>query len=311
MLQLADRPGVDWQAIALAHDKWDYKQEGLTSEAALMIAIAVAVVSGGVGASLVSATTTVGTAVANAGFVALASQAAVTLINKGQSRPNSQRSGSDGTIRNVATAMLTAGAQNALAGSISVPNADGKLLSHWRRSQRANPTWSRRSARTSSTMPPAQWSTPQSTIGDLGDKLAVQAITTSVIDAAGASAANSVGDLEGFGNRMGHLFVGSALGAAKGGDCCAGAIGGWPANWRPKRFGGNREPVSATQASKTVDVARLFGVLRPPWWGRCAGWRKRCWECGAEQLAEPSSPFTVGLVREGALRRGISRLRQR
>ena len=109
MLQLADRPGVDWQAVALAHDKWDYKQEGLTSEAALMIAIAVAVVSGGTGASLVSATTTVGTAVANAGFVALASQAAVTLINnKGNLGQTLSDLGSDETIRNVATAMLTA-----------------------------------------------------------------------------------------------------------------------------------------------------------------------------------------------------------
>jgi filamentous hemagglutinin len=259
MLQLADRPGVDWQAVALAHDKWDYKQEGLTSEAALMIAIAVAVVSGGTGASLVSATTTVGTAVANAGFVALASQAAVTLINnKGNLGQTLSDLGSDETIRNVATAMLTAGALNALAGSISVPNADGKLVTLAEVSGKSDLV-----AQIGKNVINNATSAVIDTAingGDLGDKLA-HVITTSVIDAAGASAANSVGDLEGFSNRMGHLVVGCALGAAKGGDCGAGAIGGLAGELAAEWFGGDREPVSATQASKTVDVARLFGAL--------------------------------------------------
>jgi hypothetical protein len=69
MLQLADRPGWTGEAIALAHDKWDYKQEGLTAEAALIIAIAVSIVTAGaasgVGATLAaSVNTAVGSAAA-------------------------------------------------------------------------------------------------------------------------------------------------------------------------------------------------------------------------------------------------------
>ncbi|WP_367113283.1 DUF637 domain-containing protein [Zoogloea sp.] len=178
--------------------------------------------------------------------------------NKGNLGQTLSDLGSDETIRNVATAMLTAGALNALAGSISVPNADGKLVTLAEVSGKSDLV-----AQIGKNIINNATSAVIDTAvngGDLGDKLA-QAITTSVIDAAGASAANSVGDLEGFSNRMGHLVVGCALGAAKGGDCGAGAIGGLAGELAAEWFGGNREPVSATQASKTVDVARLFGAL--------------------------------------------------
>jgi adhesin HecA-like repeat protein len=267
MLQLADRPGVDWKAVALAHDKWDYKQEGLTAEAALMIAIVVSIVMPvGAGAGLASFAT--GTSVAagatsaivlQAGIVALTTQATVTLINnKGNLGKTLSDLGRDETIRNVASAMVTAGALNALAGSISVPNADGTFTPLAQVSGRSDLV-----AQIGKNVINNTASAVIDTAingGDLGDKLA-QAITTSVIDAAGASAANSVGDLEGFGNRMGHLVVGCALGAAKGGDCGSGAIGGLAGELAAEWYGGNREPVSATQASKTVDVARLFGAL--------------------------------------------------
>jgi len=259
MLQLADRPGVDWKAVALAHDKWDYQQEGLTAEAALMIAIAVAIVSGGTGASLVGATSTMGIAVANAGFIALTSQAAITLINnKGNLGKTLSDLGREETLRSVATAMVTAGALSALAGSISVPSADGSFT------PLANVSGSSDLVAQigKNVINNAASAVIDTAIngGDLGDKLG-RAITTGVIDAAGASAANSVGDLSGFSNRMGHLVVGCALGAAKGGDCGAGAIGGLAGELAAEWYGGNREPVSATQASKTVDVARLFGAL--------------------------------------------------
>ena len=259
MLQLADHPGVDWKAVALAHDKWDYKQEGLTAEAALIIAIAVAAVSGGAGASLVGATSTMGIAVANAGFVALTSQAAITLINnKGNLGKTLSDLGREETLRSVATAMVTAGALSALAGIISVPNADGNLVTLAEISGKSDLV-----AQIGKNVINNTASAVIDTAingGDLGDKLA-HAITTSVIDAAGASAANSVGDLTGFSNRMGHLVVGCAMGAAKGGDCGSGAIGGLAGELAAEWYGGDREPISAAQASKTVDVARLFGAL--------------------------------------------------
>lgn len=266
MLQLADRPGVDWQAVALAHDKWDYKQEGLTAEAAVMIAIAISFVMPGAGAGLASFAT--GTTVAagatsaivlQAGIVALTTQATVTLINnKGDLGRTLSDLGRDETIRNVAAAMVTAGALNALAGSISVPNADGTFTPL----AQVSGTSDLVAQIGKNVINNAASALIDTAIngGDLGDKLA-HAITTSVIDAAGASAANSVGDVEGFSNRLGHLVVGCALGAAKGGDCGSGAVGGLAGELAAEWYGGNREPVSATQASKTVDVARLFGAL--------------------------------------------------
>ncbi|MCK6394605.1 MAG: DUF637 domain-containing protein [Zoogloea sp.] len=266
MLQLADRPDVDWKAVALAHDKWDYQQEGLTAEAALMIAIAVSIVTAGSGAALASfatgttvATSATSAIILQAGIVALTTQATVTLINnKGNLGKTLSDLGRDETIRNVATAMLTAGALNALAGSISVPNADGNLVTLAEISGKSDLV-----AQIGKNVINNTASAVIDTAingGDLGDKLG-RAITTGVIDAAGASAANSVGDLTGFSNRMGHLVVGCAMGAAKGGDCGSGAIGGLAGELAAEWYGGDREPVSATQASKTVDVARLFGAL--------------------------------------------------
>ena len=47
--ELTQRNDVDWQRVKLAHDKWDFKQEGLTPAGAALIGFAVAMATGGVG----------------------------------------------------------------------------------------------------------------------------------------------------------------------------------------------------------------------------------------------------------------------
>ena len=53
--ELAQRDDVDWQSIALAQERWDYKHAGLTQAGAAIVAIAVVALTWGAGASLIGA----------------------------------------------------------------------------------------------------------------------------------------------------------------------------------------------------------------------------------------------------------------
>lgn len=106
---------INWVQVQLIQEHFKFEQEGLTPGAAALIAIAIAVASGGAGtgasASLVAA---------HAAGVALQTQAVITLINnKGDISKTLKDMASSDTIRNMATAALTAGvgAKLNLAGS--------------------------------------------------------------------------------------------------------------------------------------------------------------------------------------------------
>jgi hypothetical protein len=110
--QLAQRPDIDWQGIATAHRDWDYKGQGLTQEGAIVLTAVVAILTYGSGAELVGAAAdaAVTTAVANAGFTALATTTAVSLANNGGDLGKTLGDlGSSDTVKNVVSAMLTAG----------------------------------------------------------------------------------------------------------------------------------------------------------------------------------------------------------
>lgn len=275
LLQLADRPDVDWQQVALAHEKWEYQHSGLTAEAALVIAIVVAIVMpAGAGASLLNAsglaagtvttasgaivTTTLGAA-ANAGLIALTSQAITSFINnKGDLGQTLSDLGSEQSVRSLVTTMLTAGALNALAGQISFTNADGTLTKLSEISAKSDFVAQLGKNAINNTVSALIDTSING--GDLGDKIG-RGLFLGVVDAAGASAANWVGDLDGFSNKVGHLIVGCAMGAAKSGDCASGAVGGLVGELVAEWYGGSRDPLNATQASDTVNIARLFGAL--------------------------------------------------
>ncbi|KAB2963882.1 DUF637 domain-containing protein [Zoogloea sp.] len=259
LLQLADRPDVDWQQVALAHEKWDYQHSGLTAEAALVIVIVVAVLTQGAGASLTGATSTTGVALANAGFSFLASQATLSLINnKGDLGQTLSDLGSEQSVRSLVTTMLTAGALNTLAGQISFTNADGTLTKLSEISAKSDCVAQLGKNAINNTLSALIDTSING--GDLGDKIG-RGLFLGAVDAAGASAANWVGDLDGFSNKVGHLIVGCAMGAAKSGDCASGAVGGLVGELVAEWYGGSRAPVNATEASKTVNIARLFGAL--------------------------------------------------
>jgi filamentous hemagglutinin len=80
--ELAARTDVNWQPVKLAHDQWNFQQEGLTPAGAALVAVAVAwAMPVGAGANLVGAKGAATSAMANAAFASLAAQASITLIN--------------------------------------------------------------------------------------------------------------------------------------------------------------------------------------------------------------------------------------
>ncbi|RMX07832.1 filamentous hemagglutinin N-terminal domain-containing protein [Corticibacter populi] len=119
--ELTKRSDVDWQSVKLAYDQWSYKQEGLTPAGAALLAVAVAVVTNGVGSDLVGASGQLGSAMADAAFSSLAAQASITLVNnKGNLGKTLQALASSDTVRATIAAMLTAGVLEKIGGLDSI-----------------------------------------------------------------------------------------------------------------------------------------------------------------------------------------------
>lgn len=108
-------PGVDWNAIALAHEEWYEKNTSLSPAFAAVVAIAVAVATGGAGAaaaSAIGATGTAGTIVA-AGVSSFISQATMAVANgavNGDIGGALEGLASSDTLKSLAVSMVTAGA---------------------------------------------------------------------------------------------------------------------------------------------------------------------------------------------------------
>ena len=127
---LANNPNVKWDQVALAHEKWSYDQGGLTGAGAALLTIVVTYFTAGMGTAAVGGTaatatsaatvmgsTTLATAV-NAGFSALASQAAVAMVNnKGDIGKTLEQLGKEESIKGLLTTMVTAGALDKLNAS--------------------------------------------------------------------------------------------------------------------------------------------------------------------------------------------------
>jgi large exoprotein involved in heme utilization and adhesion len=108
--ELAARSDVNWQPVKLAHDKWDYKQEGLTPAGAALVAVAVAWAMGPGGAGIISNATTTAGMMGSAALASLGSQAAISLINnKGDVGKTLKELGNSHTVKNMIIAAGVAG----------------------------------------------------------------------------------------------------------------------------------------------------------------------------------------------------------
>jgi filamentous hemagglutinin family protein len=135
---LAARKDVNWQAVKLANDQWNYSQSGLTPAGAALIGLAVAMATGGTGASLIGTTGTVSTAAANAAFTSLAAQASITLINnKGDIGKTLKEMGTSQTVKSMVIAAGVAGVTTYTAnwGRTLTPNGNSIVTDWAQRSQ--------------------------------------------------------------------------------------------------------------------------------------------------------------------------------
>ena len=141
MADLQIRNDVEWNAVKVKFDQWNYKAEGLTQGAAALIALAVTIATQGAASGLAGAITgataagaqatlaqVVLTKALSAGMTSLASKAAVSLVNnKGDIGKVLKELGSSASIKSLITTMLTAQTKSEPASSVMLeitPNHD-------------------------------------------------------------------------------------------------------------------------------------------------------------------------------------------
>lgn len=150
---LVSRKDVNWEAVKLAQENWDYKSQGLTGAGAALIVIIVTIVtmgtgtaaaagaaggaaaSGttvGLGASMIGAagvtTTAAGVivpstlgAMANAAVTSMLTQATISTINNGGDLGKTLKDlGSSDSIKNLASSVVTAGLLNGVATNLNI-----------------------------------------------------------------------------------------------------------------------------------------------------------------------------------------------
>nr|WP_151766126.1 DUF637 domain-containing protein [Acinetobacter colistiniresistens] len=156
---LIARKDVNWEAVKLAQESWDYKSQGLTGAGAALIVIIVTIVtmgSGtaaaagaaggaaggttvGLGASMIGAagvtTTAAGVivpstlgAMANAAVTSLLTQASISTINNGGDLGKTLKElGNNNSIKNLATSVVTAGLLSQVSTALNL-KPDSSLL---------------------------------------------------------------------------------------------------------------------------------------------------------------------------------------
>jgi len=255
--QLKARSDVNWQGLSEAHDQWDYKAQGLGPGAAILISLAVMVATGGAGSAAVleagstalstsaAATAAVGTtaaastaaaaAAAQTAFTSALSQMAFeTLVS--QAITSGFNNGGDigailkdlasmDTVKSLATNILTQGVTSAALGKLGVAGKDLNIIQKVQKG-----------------LAKATISASINTVvngGKLSENLK-SSVLTAAISLVGSEAANAIklavvdANLDPTNSQavikvtqlVAHAALGCGLGAASGGDCSSGAIGG-------------------------------------------------------------------------------------
>lgn len=120
--QVRTMPGVQMEAVQEAYEQWDYSQQSLSPIASSIIAIALAVATGGMGAAALGAAQGTATAaMANAAFSTLVSQATISTINNGGNLGAVLKElGSSASVKQLPTSVATAGALQGLDQAMGV-----------------------------------------------------------------------------------------------------------------------------------------------------------------------------------------------
>ena len=273
---LASQPGQAWigQLAQQAHDHpdqvrlnevnaamqhWDYAHEGLTGEAAAVIAIIVTCVTYGSASEAAAGIAGEGTATAAAltvGMTTLASQATVSLINnKGDVGKTLDDMGKSENIKALVLAMVTAGVLKGLNTNLGIDKVNAKSL--FTDQLQKNLIDNAASAVLDHAI----------NGGDLTRQLE-QSLKNAFIDTGSAQSANKIGDLyddktlDAFTHQLAHAIAGCAAGAAKANDCSSGALGAVVGELSAELYGGNRtNPDQPGVQTDTVNFARMMAGI--------------------------------------------------
>ncbi|KQU90987.1 hypothetical protein ASC78_18525 [Variovorax sp. Root318D1] len=225
---------INWEGVPLEQRRWAEQQGSLTEAGGAVVAIVATVMTWGAASSIgtvagsaVGGGTTgavVGAAVA-AGVSSIAAQAAVGLINhNGNIGAVLEDLASSRGIKNIATAMVTAGALQGLNTALGIES--------WTFSSGA--TWPRVLGR--NLLNGAATAAVRASINGSSFENELQyGLVNGFLNTAAAGGANLIGDLDGFSREIAHAVAGCAIGAGRasaggygtsaGSGCSAGAIG--------------------------------------------------------------------------------------
>ena len=263
LTDLAKRSDIDWKQVEVINKSWDYKKQGLTQEAAIIVAIVVTIVTlgwaaeagaglavaAGEGTAAVAATattaavagtvTTTGAVIAgatSAAITTLATQAAIALINnQGDVGAAAKELGSKENVKALAVAVVTAGLVQGLGQAITFPVGDGvKTLAEITQKGGSATFLQNLSANLINGVAGSLVSTAING-GSLEDALK-NAVKNAVIASVAAQGAGVIGDLKTgenpslnmFSGTLAHAMLGCAMGSATVGNssgCAAGAGG--------------------------------------------------------------------------------------
>jgi filamentous hemagglutinin len=242
---------VDWVKVEEAHKNWDFRQQGLTPEAAAVVTIVVAYFTAGAASSLGNAaavgagqgaatTIAVGTTVTTtttltaagavisgavtAGVTALASQATVALINNQGDIGGALRDlGSSASVKNLLTAIVTGGVLGGLnLNPTGLPTAGGGSQEFFAQLGQNLQAGAARAV------------IGTAINGGSFEENLRDGLKNAILDTVAAQVANQIGDLtkknvlDDFTNKVAHAVAGCMVGAVRAdnaGGCGAGALG--------------------------------------------------------------------------------------
>jgi large exoprotein involved in heme utilization and adhesion len=250
--ELTQRNDVNWQPVKLAHEQWNFQQEGLTPAGAALVAVAVAWAMGPGGAGIIGNATTTAGMMGNAALASLGAQASITLINnKGDVGKTLKELASSQTVKATIAAALTAGVLEQL-GATSTMKELNKSTGF---SEKLTYNLINASGR-------ALTNTAING-GNLEDALK-QALIGGLVDTAHGQAASAIKGLEAdyLAHKLAHALAGCVAGAAAGGACKDGAIGGAVGEIVAEMFKGQKPAASASAADVEAYNQKVLGYSK-------------------------------------------------
>ncbi|HHK6101879.1 TPA: contact-dependent inhibition toxin CdiA, partial [Yersinia enterocolitica] len=230
------RDDVQWQKVMDAYHHWDHKNEHLNPVVAAVIAIAIAAATAGSGL-VVAAGAAAGGGVAggavSAGMSALASQAAVSLMNnKGDISKTFKDMGSKSSVKSLVTSMAIGGALSgfdaAIGGDSAAKGAKTASTTSARLPQLSHGDWSKVAQRVAGQSIISSSLNTAINGGSFKDNLATALLTSvgSQLHAEGAHLIGNNGDVLGVsGKALSHALV-AGVAAEIGGGTAKGAAAG-------------------------------------------------------------------------------------